>query len=117
VAGIDFDRLLQETPYQVSVGQSPFAFARGLQFEERLQQDNSRPLFTLLQAKASGPIPRTARRKIRHDPAAPHLLDGAVLSAPIGGVLSWFEADAVAACLGDRLRVAEVDPRISSFAS
>ena len=37
-AGVDFDRLLKDTPYQAPFGQSPFAFARGLQFEGDVPQ-------------------------------------------------------------------------------
>jgi hypothetical protein len=128
-AGVDFDRLLRGTPCQPSAGQSPFAFARGLQFEERLRQNDYALLLGLLQARAGAPLPsprivnlRTSkgmaersrktlellRQIVRGEPAAPHLIDGAVLRGWVGGVLAYFEADAVAACLGNQLQVAEV---------
>jgi hypothetical protein len=128
-AGVDFDRLLRGTPYQPTSGQSPFAFARGQQFEERLREKDYALLLGLLEARAGAPLARErivnlraresmAERSrktldllgqiVRREPAAPHLIDGAVLRGWIGGVLAYFEADAVAACLGDQLQVAEV---------
>lgn len=47
-------------------------------------------------------------RILRGDPLAPHLIDGAVLSASIGGVTAYFEADALAARADGEMRVAEV---------
>jgi hypothetical protein len=134
-AGVDLDRLLRGTPYQPALGQSPFAFARGLQFEEQLRRNGYEPIIRLLEAEGGVtlPAPRVVNLRtkepmaersnktlallaqiIRHDPTAPHLLDGAILRGDIGGVLAHFEADAVAACLGEQFRVAEVKsfPRV-----
>src|SRR5437764_1328614 len=54
------------------------------------------------------------RRILAGDPAAPHLVDGAVLRAAVGGLPAYFEADALAARAGAELRVAEVKsfPRV-----
>jgi hypothetical protein len=128
-AGVDFDRLLRGTPYQPPFGQSPFAFARGLLFEERLRRNNHEAMLRLLEEEAGAHLERPrvvnlrsagtmAERSrmtlellgliVRRDPAAPHLIDGAVLRGVVGGVLAYFEADAAAACPGDQVRVAEV---------
>lgn len=47
-ARVDFDQLLVGTPYEVPYGQSPFAFIRGDQFENRLRADGHKPMLTLL---------------------------------------------------------------------
>jgi hypothetical protein len=48
------------------------------------------------------------RRIAQGDPVAPHLIDGAVLAASVGGLIAYFEADALAALAGGEVRVAEV---------
>jgi hypothetical protein len=132
-AGVSFDKLLAGTRFQVPFGQSPFAIARGLAFEKLLRDSGHaaalallRPLLSLPAAACvvnlregypSGPdrMPLRARdtaallgRILRGDPLAPHLIDGAVLSASIGGLTAYFEADALAARAGTAMRVAEV---------
>jgi hypothetical protein len=105
-AGVDFDRLLACTQYRAPFGQSPFAIGRGLAFEKMLRQNNHaaaldllRPLLglppgvgivaNLREGFPSGPGKSTARAKatrellqkiVARDPAAPHLIDSAVLS-------------------------------------
>jgi hypothetical protein len=56
-AEVDFDLLLRGTPYQSPFGQSPFAFARGLQFEQRLRQNDYQPILRLLEAEGGTPTP------------------------------------------------------------
>ena len=133
-AGVNFDHLLDGTDFQAPFGQSPFAFSRGLAFEKRLRDNDYAATFDLLRALPG--FPRTGGRWInlreahprepdrmslrardteallgrilRGDPTAPHLIDGAVLPALIGGVLAHFEADNVAALTGQQIHVAEV---------
>jgi len=45
---------------------------------------------------------------LRGEPTAPHLIDGAVLSATIGGQPAYFEADALAAWAAAMIHAAEV---------
>jgi hypothetical protein len=132
-AGVDFDRLLAGTRLQAPFGQSPFALGRGLSFEKRLRDNDYAATFDLLRSLRG--FPRTGGRWvnlrqgykgpdrmrlrgqdteallgriIRGDPQALHLIDGAVLTARIGGVQAYFEADALAALTGQEIRVAEV---------
>jgi hypothetical protein len=133
-AGVDFDRLLAGTRLRAPFGQSPFAFRRGLAFEKLLRADNYAATAAVLREEmrytSSGiqvvnvrePYPATAasmplrardtreilERIIRGDRSAPDLVDGAVLSATIGGRPAFFEADALAARTGVQIRVAEV---------
>jgi hypothetical protein len=133
-AGVNFDRLLVGTRYQMPFGQSPFAIGRGLSFEKMLRDNNYaatldllRPVLSLpssgvrfanlRQGYLSGPnrMPLRARdtsallaRIIAGDPLAPHLVDGAVLAASVGGLPAYFEADALAALAGAEIRVTEV---------
>ena len=133
-AGVDFDRLLTGTRLQAPFGQSPFAFRRGFAFEKFLRADNYAATAEVLREEmrypSSGirvvnlrePYPATAasmplrardtreilERIIRGDRSAPDLVDGAVLSATIGGRSAFFEADALAARAGVQMRVAEV---------
>ncbi|MCI0458973.1 MAG: hypothetical protein L0Z62_18600 [Gemmataceae bacterium] len=133
-ASVNFDRLLAGTRFQVPFGQSPFAIGRGLAFEKMLRDNGYattlellRPLLALPPTgarvvnlregypKGADRMPLRARdtaellrRIVRGDPAAPHLIDGAVLTASIGGLLAYFEADALAALSGGEIRVAEV---------
>jgi hypothetical protein len=134
VAGVDFDRLLRGTHYQAPFGQSPFAIARGRKFEERLRADGYAALLALLGERAGfpasgarvenlrthSPMPERAEQTLRQlgrivagGPDAPHLLDGAVLTAQVGGKPAHFEADALAARAA-ALHVAEVKsfPRV-----
>jgi hypothetical protein len=133
-AGVDFDRLLVGTRLQAPFGQSPFALGRGLSFEKILRDNDYAATLELLRALPGFPrtgarclnlregypkgpdrMPLRARdtaalleRIIRGDPDAPHLIDGAVLPASIGGMLAHFEADALAACSGEKIHGAEV---------
>jgi hypothetical protein len=133
-AGIDFDRILIGTRFRAPFGQSPFALGRGLAFEKRLRENDYTATFDLLRSLPGFPrtggqavnlrqgypkgderMPLRARateallgRILTGDPTAPHLIDGAVLPALIGGVLAHFEADAVAALTGQQIHVAEV---------
>jgi hypothetical protein len=133
-AGVDFDRLLAKTRFQVTFGQSPFAIGRGLAFEKLLRADDYAALRALFRGlpgfpssgarvvnlregypKDSTAMPRRAadtlkllRQIVRGEPTAPHLIDGAVLTATIGGRIAYFEADALAAWADALLHAAEV---------
>lgn len=134
-AGVNFDLLLRGTRFQAAFGQSPFAFARGLAFENKLRNDDHALIVDLLretlkippggarvvnlrQGFPSGPgrMPARAdetaaliRRIFRGGRNAPHLVDGAVLRGRVGGIEAFFEADALAARdNGGEIRVAEV---------
>ncbi len=115
-------------------GQSPFAIGRGLAFEKLLRRDDhllARELLAGVLGVAAADArvvnlrqgyPKSSdgmrqrgdatldllRRILAGDPAAPHLIDGAVLSAPVGGMPAYFEADALAARSRVEVRVAEV---------
>src|SRR5579884_1261827 len=133
-AGVDFDRLLAGTRFAAPFGQSPFAIGRGLSFERLLRAGHYAATLDLLrhllavppdaarvlnlrQGYPPGPdhMPLRARdtaallgRIVRGEPSAPHLIDGAVLSAAVGGRTAYFEADALAALARGEIRVAEV---------
>ncbi len=132
-ARVDFDYLLEGTRLQAPFGQSPFAFRRGNQFEDRLRADGHAPLLALLQEglkydptdakvvnlRDGRPTPKklAARAERTRDlvakivkggRSAPNLLDGAVLAKSIGGGVSHFEADAVAARFNGPIHVGEV---------
>lgn len=133
-AGVNFDRLLVKTRFQMPFGQSPFTIGRGLGFEKLLRADDHAAIRDLFRAlpgfPASGALvanlregypknatamPRRAEatmklleRILRGEPTAPHLLDGAVLSATIGGRTAYFEADALAAWAAGMIYAAEV---------
>src|SRR5262249_51970329 len=133
-AGVNFDRLLAGTRLQAPFGQSPFAIGRGLAFEKLLRADDyaaTRELFRALPGspargarvanlrtgypKDGTAMPRRAddtlrllRQIARGEPAAPHLIDGAVLTAVLGGRPAYFEADALAAWAGAMIHAAEV---------
>jgi hypothetical protein len=129
-ARVDFDTLLAGTRFEPAFGQSPFAFRRGNTFERRLRRNHHEPLLALLEthlgrppAKArvadlrDGLPPSRARAEeterqlgmiVRGDAAAPNLIDGAVLFKRIGGVDSYFEADAIAASFDGPVHAGEV---------
>jgi hypothetical protein len=133
-AGVNFDRLLIGTRFQVPFGQSPFAIGRGVAFEKRLRDNQYAAALDLLRGVLKFPptgaqvvnlrdgypsdsdrMALRARdalalleRIIQGDPAAPHLIDGAVLAASVGGLVAYFEADALAARAAHEIRVAEV---------
>jgi hypothetical protein len=132
--GVDLDRLLKKTRFEGQFGQSPFAFRRGIAFENSLRENNYEPTLQLLRAELKDPLagappvnlrnryPATRegmplrlrdtqailKRIVEGDPAAPNLIDGAVLRGSVGGVEAYFEADALAARTGREVRVAEV---------
>lgn len=133
-AGVDFDRLLAGTDVAVDYGQSPFAFARGKQFEALLARDGYSAVFSLLRehlAFSPGDTRAVNLRKgfrhdrtgmseralatqqllsrmVRGDAMAPNLIDGAVFEAEVGGVTAHFEADALAARSAGELYPGEV---------
>ena len=108
------------TRFKAPFGQSPFALYRGLAFEKRLRDNDYAAMRELLRALPGFPragancvnlrkgypkgpdrMPLRARDTsallasiVRGDPDAPHLIDGAVLPATVGGTLAHFEADA-----------------------
>src|SRR5262249_6895712 len=118
-ASVNFDRLLVGTRFQMPFGQSPFAIGRGLAFEKRLRANEYAATLELLRPLPAFPptgarvvnlregYPAGAdrmllrardtaallRRIVQGDPAAPHLVDGAVLAASVGGTWAYFEAD------------------------
>ena len=133
-AGVDFDSLLTGTQYQAPFGQSPFAFSRGLSFERKIAEQGYASTLELLRTTMNFAVADAKVVNLRHiyeknrsgmrlraehtrtlmrqlisgDPAAPNLIDGAVLQATIGGVPAWFEADALAARFGGPIHAGEV---------
>jgi hypothetical protein len=133
-ARVDFDRLLDGTRYQAPFGQSPFAFSRGLAFERMIQEHGYAATLNLLRTKMQFAVedarianlrnayPKNAegmrlranqtkllvRQLVSGDPAAPNLIDGAVLQTLVGGIPARFEADALAARFGGPIHAGEV---------
>jgi hypothetical protein len=133
-ARVDLDRLLVGTRLAAPFGQSPFALSRGHAFEDLLRKNDYAAFIALLRGLPGFPagavhavnlrvgfpkgldlMERRARatadllRKIvRKQAGAPDLIDGAVLTATVGGRPAYFEADAAAALARSVLRVAEV---------
>lgn len=133
-ASVDMDKLLVGTPFQAQFGQSPFAIARGNQFERSIRRDDYAPALELLRTKmrfdttdakvvslrrASSPNKQgmalranqtraLIQQILRHDKQAPNLIDGAVLQAQIGGEVAFFEADAIAAQFAGPIHGGEV---------
>jgi hypothetical protein len=133
-ARVDFDQLLVRTKFEVPYGQSPFAFRRGEQFEERLRKDNHKPMLELLgstlgydvstarpvnlrkgfqpnrdgMAKRAVETARLIAEIVAGKKDAPNLIDGAVLARQIGGIAAHFEADTVAARFEDPIHAGEV---------
>lgn len=133
-AGVDMDQLLVGTHYQVQFGQSPFALGRGTQFERSIRNNNYATALDLLRTKmhfdvsdarvinlremyAKNRVGMAARAAdtrlligqiLRGDAAAPNLIDGAVLTAEIGGSRAYFEADALAARFDGPIHAGEV---------
>ena len=146
--GVDLDRLLAGTGYDVAFGQSEFAFARGTRFEAIVKGDRGNgvcsygPMLELLRDELGFDISqaRTANLRALHPPPPPHLLatdkrhlaaraadtrrlvgeiaravpgcvnfiDGAVLSATVGGQTAFYETDGLAFRLGGQLRIVEI---------
>ena len=133
-SGIDFDRLLADTRYRAPFGQSPFAIQRGLAFERMLRSNDYALTNELLRGPLGWPcaprlrnlrdgfpqggtrMPARVRATTNHlreiiggANSAPHFLDGAVVRTTVGGVVAYFEADALAVHSGaGDIRVAEV---------
>lgn len=133
-ASVDMDKLLVGTPFQAQFGQSPFAIARGNQFERSIRRDDYAPALELLRTKmhfdtadarvvnlrrASTPNKQgmalranhtraLIQQILRRDRHAPNLIDGAVLQAVIGGETAYFEADAIAAQFAGPIHGGEV---------
>lgn len=133
-AGVNFDRLLAKTRFQMPFGQSPFAIARGLAFEKLLRANDyavARELFGALpgfptsgalivnlregfpkdgtaMSRRAAATRKLLEQSIRGEPTASHLIDGAVLSATIGGRTAYFEADALASWPASVIHAAEV---------
>jgi hypothetical protein len=124
--GVNGDRLLEglkTSSLQMPYGQSPFAMARGQMFENYLVRQDGQVLVAALQRDMgfSLPSPRIVDLRKNHPrnylglqiranktkqlvldiiekrAGAPHLIVGAVFEAPIVGIPSFLEADAVAA--------------------
>lgn len=133
-AGVDYDKLLAGTEYVAPFGQSPFAFSRGLAFERLIAANGYGATLELLRTGMGFPVedarvvnlrdgyPKNRQgmalrahetktlvnQIVQGDPAAPNLIDGAVLATEIGGVKANFEADALAARFGGQIHVGEV---------
>jgi hypothetical protein len=133
-AGVNFDRVLTKTRFQMPFGQSPFAIGRGFGFEKLLRADTYAAIRELFRALPGFPassalvvnmregypkdgtaMPRRAEATLklleqilRGEPTAPHLIDGAVLTATIAGRVAYFEADALAAWARGMIHAAEV---------
>lgn len=133
-AGVDMDKLLLDTKHAVPYGQSPFAFARGLQFEQSIRADDYRKALGLLEdrmgfdvkdarvanLRVGYPRNRTGmqmraaetRRLIgtilERRPDAPNLIDGAVLTSTVAGQTAYYEADAMAAQFDGPIHAGEV---------
>jgi hypothetical protein len=133
-ASVDMDKLLVGTPFQAQFGQSPFALARGNQFERSIRQDGYARALELLRTKMGfdvtdariinlrdsfprnrqGMVLRASETRsligqiLRGDRHAPNLIDGAVLKAQVGGETAFFEADALAARFAGPIHGGEV---------
>jgi len=121
--GVNLDRLVEGTTFEVPFGQSQFAFARGEQFEHFLTKDKCKVLFRaltedldfdrrstkvidlrgLFPPNLAGMAERATKTKevlaevVSGVATAPNLIIGAVFKTVIAGVDSFLEADAVAA--------------------
>lgn len=133
-ARVDFNTILEGTSHEVPFGQSSFAFRRGNTFEELLRKNHHAPMLGLFEKELSydvtgarvanlrkGYPPSTVGMKARADETdrqiaaviarsktAPNLIDGAVLRREVGGVMAYFEADAVAAQFAEPIHAGEV---------
>lgn len=80
--GVDLDRLLVGTGYDVAFGQSEYAFSRGQTFEQRVKGDRGNgvcsygPMLELLRDDLGFDVSqaRTANLRALHPPPPPHLL-------------------------------------------
>jgi hypothetical protein len=133
-ARIDGDRLLQSTTVQAEFGQSPFAIARGNRAENIARANGYDVTFSLLRenfgyavnevvpldlrhgfskdiaglTKRHRETRRALERILRGERDAPNIIDGAVLSANIGGYAAFLEADDIGAKAGPQLHAGEI---------
>jgi len=133
-ARVDFDKLLEGTPYQVQFGQSPFAFSRGIAFERMVSARDYAETLNLLRTTMGFKIEDARTQDLRAKyqsqrlsmglranetreiirqillgrPTSYNLVGGAVLEANIGGISARFEADALAARFGGPIHAGEV---------
>jgi hypothetical protein len=131
---VDVDRLLVGTRYQAQFGQSPFAIARGMQFEQSIRADGYARVLELMRERMQFSVDdakvvnlrvgyprnrdgleqravatrRLIGRVLEGSQEAPNLLDGAVLTGEIAGTTAYFEADAVAARFDGPIHAGEV---------
>lgn len=130
----NYETLLNGTPYEAPFGQDPQAFMRGRMFEDLVKGNDYAQFLRMLREQAGFPVaaarvvnlregfPRTpvgmaARARAtnsllgkiaRHEPDAPNIIDGAILSIGIAGKVRYFEADGLAAAADGRIFVAEI---------
>jgi hypothetical protein len=133
-AGVDMDKLLLKTQFAVPFGQSPFAFARGLQFENSIRADGYSKALGLLHERMGFEVKNARVKNLRvgfpknraglqmraeetrrligrileHRPDAPNLIDGAVLTSDVAGQTAYYEADAMAARFNGPIHAGEV---------
>lgn len=131
-ARIDTNQLLAGTRLEMPFGRSPFAIGRGVAFEALLRRHGHAELrrvltdglgvdFSLaaIENLREGYPPNTTGLKLRTSvtrnrmkeiltaPSQPVVLDGAVLSAEVGELQAFFEADEMAIGVGGQILVGE----------
>jgi hypothetical protein len=120
-ARVDLDKLLAETEYAPSVGESPFMRQRGQLFEHRVREDGYRDLVAILRSQLGFDrdvvVPLNLKNKyspnedglkkraeetrkwmgkvLKEDPDAADLIEGAVLPLHLGSYTAYFEADGI----------------------
>jgi hypothetical protein len=137
-ARVDLGKVVAGTEFAMPSGQSPFALNKGNRWEKRLKEANYELLLALLREAEGLPVTEIRVRDLhaefpfrRADPywslrerlAATreavreglsgqqtplNLIDGAVLSVPVGGYLVYLELDGLAFREGGRYRVVEI---------
>ena len=131
-AGVDTNRLFAGTSLQMPFGQSSFAIARGISFENHLRRNDYAQLRSVLTEGYSVDFSTARIEDLRRGypknlagmarrasvtrgllvdivsrGVGPVVLDGAVLAGDIGGVPSFFEADEIAIGIGGAVAVGE----------
>jgi hypothetical protein len=137
-AGVSLDHVLTGTPWEVPFGQASSALARGHVFERMVKEHGYAILLALLREELGFDVTaarvedlrsrfpldptdpyRTFRMRaaetrtligafLARDPAAPNLIDGAVLTVSLGGQVGFLEADAVALRFDGPIRIGEI---------
>jgi hypothetical protein len=137
-ARVDLGKVVAGTDFAMPSGQSPFALTKGNRWEKRLKEANYELLLALLREAEGLPVTEIRIRNLHaefpfkpKDPywslqqrlAATHqavleglsgepsplnLVDGAVLTVPVGGHLVYLELDGLAFRAGGRYRVVEI---------